>query len=408
MKTVLLRLTGFTVFPLLSLVTPLVLLPIISGIVGGQGIASVISGQAIGVFAATLVTWGWSVDGPVAVARATTDVERAAVYLRSIRDRLVLSAIAFPIACLLAALIAVPGFKSAAAAMALASGLAGLSPAWFCIGLGDPRLLAYYDTVPRFAATLVAAPLLYLAHELWIYTALLIVASIVSLAAFHRRFTPGGSWFPTSWRQSFSGIWGQRHTAGISMAGSVYASTPAPIATATTSISASASLSTADTLYRFGIFTVVALGNALQSWTIEPGQASRSRRHSLAIGSHVALGLVGLGILVVAGPFASELLFAGQARATTELCFYYGVAFFFLSASTPLMRNILIPAGRHSLVLRWTLISAVAGVVFMLVAGLSGNAPGIALGMALSEAVLCISLLPSAVRELRRAEAVKP
>jgi PST family polysaccharide transporter len=44
----------------------------------------------------------------------------------------------------------------------------------------------------------------------------------------------------------------------------------------------------------------------------------------------------------------------------------------------------------------------------MLAAGLSGNAPGIALGMALSEAVLCISLLPSAVREMRHTAGEQP
>jgi PST family polysaccharide transporter len=44
-------------------------------------------------------------------------------------------------------------------------------------------------------------------------------------------------------------------------------------------------------------------------------------------------------------------------------------------------------------VLRWTLVSAVFGVAVMLWAGAAGNAPGIALGMALSEAVLFVALL---------------
>lgn len=408
MKTVLLRLTGFTVFPLLSLVTPLILLPVISGIVGANGIASIISGQAIGVFAATVITWGWNVDGPVAVARATAADERAAVYLQSLRDRLVLTTLSIPLAGLVAALVAVPGFKSAAVAMALASALAGLSPAWFCIGLGDPRLLALYDTVPRFLATVASAPLLLLTRDVWVYAAALVLATIVSLAAFHHRFTRGGHWLPTAWRDSLTSVWGQRRTAGISIAGSVYASTPTPIATATTDVKASGSLATADTLYRFGIFTVVALGNALQSWTIEPGAASPRRRHSLAIWSHVGLGLLGLVVLVTAGPFVSGLLFAGQARATVELCLYYGLAFLFLSASTPLMRNILIPAGKHQLVLRWTLVSAVLGIAAMLLAGLAGHAALIALGMAASEAVLCLGLLPTAIRELRRDEVTQP
>ena len=53
----------------------------------------------------------------------------------------------------------------------------------------------------------------------------------------------------------------------------------------------------------------------------------------------------------------------------------------------------LIPAGRQNLVLTWTLVSAAFGVAAMIWAGTAGNAPGIALGMALSEAVLFVTLL---------------
>jgi PST family polysaccharide transporter len=98
-------------------------------------------------------------------------------------------------------------------------------------------------------------------------------------------------------------------------------------------------------------------------------------------------------VLTVAGPFVSSLLFACKAQATTELCFYYGLAFLFLSASTPFIRNLLIPAGQQHLVLLWTMVSALLGVAAMIWAGMAGNAPGIALGMALSEAVLFVALL---------------
>ncbi|CAD5993140.1 polysaccharide biosynthesis protein [Agreia sp. COWG] len=402
MKTVLLRLSGFTFFPLLSLITPLLLLPIVAGIVGGDGVSSVISGQSIGTFAATALMWGWNVDGPVAIARATNPSDRAIVYLRSVRTRIVLLVLVLPLVSVVAAAVAVPAFRVEAVSMALATALVGMSPAWFCIGLGQPKLLALYDTIPRFVATLLSVPLLLATQQVWSYTVVLAGATLVSLILFHRRFSAGGVWLPTPLRGALRDLRAQGHTAGISMAGSAYASTPAPIATATTSPAASGSLSTADTLYRFGLFTVIALGNAFQSWTIEPGIANRRQRHAVALWSHVGLGLAGLVILLAAGPWVSELLFAGQARASVEVCLYYGIAFFFLSVGTPLMRNVLIPAGRQPLVLRWTLASAVLGIAAMLVAGLSGHAPLIALGMALSEAVLCAGLAVPAFRELRR------
>lgn len=393
MKTVLLRLSGFAVLPLLSLITPLLLLPVVSTVVGGEGISSVISGQAIGTFAATVLLWGWNVDGPVAIARAADSRERGLIYLRSIRTRLLLLVAVLPLAAVVAAVVAVPQFRLEAAAMCWAVALTGMSPAWFCIGVGQPRLLALYDTIPRFLATVVAAPVLLLTQQLWSYTALLALATLGSLVGFHRAFAAPGAWLPLSMRATLADLRNQGKTAGISLAGSAYASTPAPIATATTPPQASGSLATADTLYRFGLFTVIALGNAFQSWTIERDATNRRRRHLAAIWAHAGLGVAGAVILTLAGPFVSSLLFAGQAQASTLLCAYYGIAFVFLSASTPFIRNLLIPAGRQSTVLRWTLVSAVFGVAVMLWAGAAGNVPGIAMGMALSEAVLFVALL---------------
>ncbi|WP_434613484.1 polysaccharide biosynthesis protein [Arthrobacter sp. A5] len=400
MKTVLLRLSGFTVLPLLSLITPLLLLPVIAGFVGPGGISSVISGQAIGTFGATVLMWGWNVDGPVAIARAHDARSRGAVYLKSIRTRLVLLVLVLPVSAAIAAAVAVPGFRVEAVSMAWAAVLAGMSPAWFCIGLGQPRLLALYDTIPRFIATALAAPLLLLTHQLWNYTAILALATVATLIMFHRRFSRDGQWLPTSLANTLRELKSQGHTAGINLAGNAYASTPTPIATVTSPPVASGSLATADTLYRFGLFTVVALGNAFQSWTIERGISNGRQRHIAAIWAHAGLGLAGAVILTALGPFVSNVLFAGQIQATTQVCFFYGIAFLFLSASTPFIRNLLIPAGQKALILRWTLVSAVLGVAAMLAAGLTGNTPGIALGMALSEVVLFASLLAPSLRVL--------
>ena len=401
MKTVLLRLSGFAILPLLSLVTPLLLLPIVSSIVGGNGVSSVVSGQAIGTFAATILLWGWNVEGPVAIARSTTAIERGSIYAQSMRTRLLLSIVVLPLTAAVSAAVAVPAFRNEAISMALATAFAGMSPAWFCIGLGQPKLLAIFDTVPRFLATALSAPLLVLSRQVWVYPVVLAIAFAFSLWAFHRRFSPRQSWFPASLSEALQGLRRQRHTAGINIASSAYATTPAPIATVTSSPAVSGSIATADTLYRLGIFAVIALGNAFQSWAIEPGIANRVQRHRAAIWAHLALGVIGAAILTALGPVVSGVIFAGQARATMLVCFYYGVAFFFLSASTPLIRNLLIPAGRQAYVLWCTVMSATLGIIAMLVAGITGNPSAIPLGMALSEILLWLVLLLPALRTLR-------
>ena len=401
MKTVLLRLSGFAILPLLSLVTPLLLLPIVSSIVGGNGVSSVVSGQAIGTFAATILLWGWNVEGPVAIARSTTAIERGSIYAQSMRTRLLLSIMVVPLTAAVSAAVAVPAFRNEAIAMALATAFAGMSPAWFCIGLGQPKLLATFDTVPRFLATALSAPFLVLSRQVWVYPVVLAIAFAFSLWAFHRRFSPRQSWFPTSLSEALGGLRRQRHTAGINIASSAYATTPAPIATVTSSPAVSGSIASADTLYRLGIFAVIALGNAFQSWAIEPGITNRVQRHRAAIWAHLALGVVGAAILTALGPLVSGVIFAGQARATTLVCFYYGMAFLFLSASTPLIRNLLIPSGRQAYVLWCTVVSAALGIIAMLVAGITGNPSAIPLGMALSEILLWLVLLLPALRTLR-------
>lgn len=395
------RLAGFAVLPLLALVMPLVLLPVMRGIVPDVGWASVLAGQSIGTMAAAVILWGWNVDGTVAVAQTTDAAARAEIYARSLRTRLLLSALVIPVALVIAFLVAGPGFAGPSMAMALGYALAGMSPAWFGIGAGRPLLLGLHDTLPRFLAIVAAAPLLVVTQSLWPFPVLTGLALVISLVIFHRRHAPGTPWWPRSASRTLRELGAQRHTAAINLAGQIYAQTPTPIAQATAATPAltlaAGRLASTDVLYRLGLFSAVALGNAFQAWTLEPGAPDRRRRHLVAIAAHAVLGVAGVGVLVGLGPLISPFLSPGEAAATASLCLAYGLAFAFLSAATPLIRNLLIPAGRQPLVLRITLIAAAVGAAAMLAAGLSGWTLGVAYGMAASELVMLVLLLPPAL-----------
>lgn len=408
MKTLLIRLSGFTFLPLLALITPLLLLPIISKEVGSSGISSVMAGQAIGTFAATALMWGWNVDGPVAIARSTTSHSRGIIYAESMRTRLLLLGPILLVTLAITALVTVPGFRIDGMSMAVVTCLAGMSPAWFCIGLGNPRLLALFDTIPKFLGAGVSAILLVATRQLWVYPVVTVLILIATLTLFHIQHAPGTKWFPDGLGRTIGEIGRQKHTAGINIAGSAYASTPTPIATITAPPVISGGFSTADTLYRFGLFTVIALGNAFQSWTLEVSGPAAKARHRLAIVAHLILGVVGAAILTALGPWASSLIFAGQIQADRLTCFYFGLAFLFISLATPFTRNILIPSGRQSFVFAWTIVAAVAGVVLMVVSGIIGDVSSIALGMALSEAILCIAVFGRAVAQIQRNPTYSP
>jgi PST family polysaccharide transporter len=110
---------------------------------------------------------------------------------------------------------------------------------------------------------------------------------------------------------------------------------------------------------------------------------------------------VGGALLAFLGPLATEVLFGAPVRATAATCMFYGVSFLFISASSPLMRNLLIPFGGQRLILVWTAISAVLGLGVMIAAGVNQWTDGIAFGMALSEALLFAAVFVPGMKRLR-------
>ena len=290
-RSVLRRLTGFTVLPLLSLVTPFLLLPVVARVAGPSGWSSFVAGQAVGMVGATVVFWGWNVGGPVLVAQASSAVERAEVYAASLRTRYLLLLGVVPAAAVVSALVAQPGHRVDASAMAVATSLLGLSPSWFGIGVGDPWLLFWYDTMPRVVAAVLGAGVVWATGFVWTYPVLLALSVAVSLVAFRRRVVAGVSGtspFPVS--RSGGELRTHLGTAGINLAATAYASTPVPIVTVAFRPEVSSPFASADAAYRLGLFTVTAMGNAFQGWTLEG-----SRRRAAVAAPYGVRGAPGAG-----------------------------------------------------------------------------------------------------------------
>ena len=306
-----------------------------------------------------------------------------------------------PVAGLVTAVVARPGYRVVGVSMAVATALLGLSPAWFGIGVGRPWLLFWYDTLPRVAAAALAVPAVLVTRQVWTYPVLLVVATVLGLVAFQRRHAAGADWSPLPVRRPVRELREQGGTAGVNLVATAYASTPAPIATSTFSGPVASGLSSADSVYRLGLFAVVAVGNAFQGWTLDPAAPDRRRRHTAALVAHTALGLVGGAVLLALGPWVTGLLFGEAVAGSRAVCAGYAVAFLLISTSTPFVRNLLIPAGRTRLVLGWTTASAVLGVGVMAATASAGWLAGVAWGMAASEAVLLLGLAGPAWRELR-------
>jgi len=188
------------------------------------------------------------------------------------------------------------------------------------------------------------------------------------------------------------------------LTGNVHSSAPVPIVAALSSVGATAAYGSADKLYRYGLMSIVAVGNAAQGWVLETRNQERARRSRIAILAHVALGIIGwIGLTWLGGPVTS-LLFGKDVAAPATVMFWLGAAFFAVSSSTPLIRNVLMPYRRDAIVLIATISGAVFGVVTMIFLTIALGPQGAACGLAISEFTVLLICAVGAAHATRSAQ----
>lgn len=386
------RLGGFTGLQVLSALSPLLLMPIVARSVSPAGWADLATAQAVGGLGATVILFGWSLSGQARVALASTWEERQELYRASLASRRLVALVIVPTSAMVTGLICRSELSGTAVLMAIAMTSVGMSSAWFSVGIGKASWLARFDVVPRAVAVAISGGLLILHNPVWVYPTTLIIASTTGLLSSNRKIL--GQWVPMirsgRWYTAFTAL--DPRAALANILGTVYASSPLPVATLAAGAADVSGMASIDKLYRYGLLAVSSLGNSLQEWAVGADSRVRGRRTQFSILMHTMLGLLGGLGLAVAGPPVSALLFGAPLRADYLVCGLYGAAYLSVSMSTPLIRNVLIPAHRSGAVLVATSTTAGVGIGIMVVAARFWGANGVALGLAVSE-LLCLLVL---------------
>lgn len=386
---------------MLGLLTPLVVQPTMSRLTGDQGWGSVVTAISLGSVGWAAITWGWNLLGPPKVVRAK-QAQRWASYQESMHTRLLLAAIVLPLCAIFTAMLVPAEFRIATGLTAVAFAAVGLLPQWYCIGIGSSKLLGFFDAIPRLIGTLISIPIMLFTRSILAYPILLLATIAVSLWLFPRKVFPGQPAIHFRFRESWRSITQMGPAAIANLIPVAYSYAPMPIAQALLSNTAASHFGSADNLFRYSLYAITSLANALQGWTLEVEGSSGRQRQIAAIAAHTALAILGGGLFILLGVWASKLLLGADVIATQGAIFWYGMAFFFLCISTPLLRNLLVPNGRARLALLATVVAAVIGLSVMFLSGFQHNPTGIAAGMAGSEGLILAILLVPALKILNK------
>lgn len=382
------RIGAFAGLPLLSSLAPFLLLPYIAR-VGGEGTWNALAvGQAVGSLAAILVALGWTLSGPARVAGISDPDHRRRLYAMSLLTRLVAFAVCIPVLAGIAAFYGDRGHFWETFLMAAAQAAAGLSPAWYCIAIGNAKLIARYDVVPRIVATIVCIPVLLASGLIILYPAAILAGGLLGTYFFSRRHSKRQDYGHLHAVPVLKEIWALRAASGTTMAAAAYAATPVIIVAAAALPSGLAVFVSAEKLYRIGLMAVGALGSSFQGWVAElDGDHLQRRKFSLL--SHTLLGFAGLAGFTFLGPFVTQLLFGPSLAADFTTCFWFGMAFLFVSVNTSTGSHWLVPAGRIRAVFWSTVAGAALGLPAMLFLSTTMQGAGGALGLAIGEFVVC-------------------
>lgn len=379
----------------LSAISPLIALPLITRAAGPTGFAEIAIGQALGTLAATLITFGWAVRGPVEAARSShpSRVFRASIVVRGANSVVIL-----PLVALVAAFASHADDHALAIVSALAFSLQGLSLSWYAVGIGRPLLSLVFDALPRIVLNLAGALAALLTGIPLVYPLVLLVGTLAAfltstwLIGLREQFsaraalTDAGNAYRRGWRTALSaGLLTFSETAPLSALG--VATSPAAVGFAPF-----------DRVLKYGYIGVYMVTGSFQGWVASADGAAGLRRMRRAVGIHalLALGLGGAFALVV--PWATPIALGPGFELSAPTALFGGVALAAMTLATALGMCVVLPSGRDGTYLASVCVGAVLIVPAVLIgaaaAGVAGAAAGVATVQLASLAALSVAATP--------------
>lgn len=389
------RFAGFGVLPILSAISPLLVLPAVAVAVEPAGWASALMGEALGTLAAIPIAWGWTSIGPAKVAGSAPEI-RGRLYRESLIVRGLSLLVVAPILVTASAVLAADGYRLLTALMALQGALIAMSFTWFAVGKGDPKAIVLFDAVPRVLAVALAALTIALTGFSVLYPIAGIAVTLIGTTIY--------SWLtlrqePAPW-PSKGELWSVfRSTSAVAAndaALGAYSAVPVPLVNLTSPALSAASFASADKLIKLGQYIPLTIANAMQAWAAEGGPQQIVLRTKRALLTHGLVAVSGWIAVATLGPWVSSVLF-DDAAAAPEVLWVLGASFACFTVRTAVTRHILFPLGMTKEVVRAGFLGALVGIPAMIAGQLVAGPLGAAVGFTATEVVMLAVLTPTAV-----------
>lgn len=370
------RMAGFSGLTAASAFAPILLLPVLSGLLGMAGWAALALGESIGLFFANAGDWGWTISGPSLVARASEPARRE-IFRSSVNVRLPATTMAAVSAGVIAYVVA-PDARLAAAAMAVAACCSALLPTWYAIGSGDLKVMAVYTLVPKIVAIALTAGVMGAWANAFVYP---IVTGFIFLgAATVASVHIGGIWRPRIkaaeriwYRENLKLVVSGMFTGGYTRLASTIVVLVAP-ADFTVFVAA---IKVKD----LGAAGLLTLPNALRGWASssnpngDSGRARTASKITLSIGVLCMIGMT-IGFRLVEG-----FLFSDGISLPIQDLFLIGATLVLLAGNMSMTYYYLAPSGNRNAIASAGVIASIIGVsliaLFAAMFGATGGLGGV-------------------------------
>lgn len=394
------RMQQFVLVPVLSMLSILVVLPLISRLTGPSGWVALGVGQGIGAFASVIVGLAWPIIGAHEVA--SLEVSQRGVLARtSLKTRLLVFLLVMPPVVMVTGLL-VDTHRVEGMLFAIGTMLNGFTFAWFYAGTGNPAALLRNEALPRLLANVAAIPALMWSGQLVWYAVLLLLSGLLTLVLNSRTVLSGGT-RRLPWRAEVRQTIGhlrnqQAMTAARTTVLAVTYLSPAIVSAVAPGILAP--YSALDRVSKSAQNAVGVIPNGLAAWVSSGSRDSLARRIRLVFWFTVILMLALAGGWELVADAVVGFIFGGEVTLTPAASVLVGLAIAVYFGNASFSRLIAVPLGMTRFVTVVSVVGAVATVAGVICGATAGSLSGTLAGALVGDALAVGSYAVASVRRV--------